>query len=103
MIVINKLNSAGYPLNPNSIFIAIQQKYLPPLEQLRAIEPFSYPEFIFPVRCFGYWENLVGFISEVREFTDGTVVKFPQNLQKSMLKWTDAVLWIPHRGTAGIL
>lgn len=100
--IAHKLNSAGYPLNPRSIFIAVRRVYLPTREQLRQIRP-SYPEVSLPVKHAGQWETLVGFISTVREFTDGVVVEFPQNLQKSPLKWPNAVLWIPDYGTAGIL
>ncbi len=101
--IANRLNSAGYPLNPTSIFIAVRREYLPTREQLREIQPFTYPEVNLPVRHVGRWETLVGFVSRVREFADGVVVEFPQNPQKSPLKWSNAVLWIPNHGTAGIL
>ncbi len=101
--IANKLDSTGYPLNPTSIFIAVRREYLPTREQLIKIKPFTYPEMSLPVRNVGRWEILVGFIGRVQEFTDGVVVKFPQHMQKSLLKWPDAVLWIPNHGTAGIL
>lgn len=97
------LNSAGYPLNPESIFVSVRREYLPTREQWTSVPPHSYPEVSLPVRQFGQWETLVGFVSIVREFADGIVVEFSQNLNRSFLKWPNAVLWIPNHGTAGIL
>ena len=102
-MIASKLNPDGYPVNPRSISIAVRQEHLPNLEELRRIKPFSYPQISVPVKTLGCWETLVGFVARVREFPDGVVVEFPQNLERSMLKWTDAVLWIPNCGTAGIL
>ena len=99
----NRLNAKGYPVNPKSIFICVQRKYLPTREELEKISSLHHPEVILPVRNYGCWEQLVGFIGWVRFFPDGIVIEFPQNLAKSLLKWPNAVLWIPNMGTAGIL
>lgn len=99
-----RLDAQGYPVSPSSIFIAVRREHLPTREALEKIKrEYSHPTIELPVRRYGVWETLVGFVESVHFFNDGIVVRYPQNLTISPLKWTQAALWIPNCGTAGIL
>jgi hypothetical protein len=98
-----QLTSAGYPINPRSIFIGVRRENLPSREELEKAWDINYPEFTLTVRHLGVWERLVGWITQVTRFPDGIVLHFSQNLSKSPLKWPNAILWVPNKGSAGIL
>ncbi len=92
----------GYPLNPASIFIGVQRINIPTENQLiRAVLDGS--QLIIPYKFLGHWETLVGVVTELISFPDGIVARFPQNITLSPLKWPEAVLWIPSKGSCGIL
>ncbi len=96
------LDSNGYPLNPKSIFIGVQRCNLPPPDSIKQAL-MTGVELPIPHRFDGKWELLIGTVSKVTHFPDGCVVHFPQSLDKSPLKWPEAILWIPNRGECGIL
>ena len=99
-----RLNDQGYPINPASIFIFVLRENLPTRAALEKIKgELSHPTIEIPVKCFGIWNTLAGFVEEVHLFEDGVAIRYPQDLTKSLLKWSQAVLWIPNVGPAGIL
>ena len=63
----------------------------------------DHPTLQFPVHRYDEHQVLTGFVEHIHVFPDGIVIRFPQNLTESPLKWSQAALWIPNQGTAGIL
>jgi hypothetical protein len=60
-------------------------------------------ELLIPVMNYGKWRDLCGKVTRIAEFADGVVVHYGQNVEKSFIRWPNAVLWIPNTGTCGIL
>lgn len=92
----------GYPIRPTSIFCAIQRRVLPNIADLIALCKMGGTLHI-PTKFCNEWELLIGKVTSVTIFPDGVVVKFPQDITASPLKWPEAVLWIPKIGNCGIL
>ncbi len=99
------LDNNGYPLNPDSLFIGIQRKSFPHLENFEKRLGLKGPEnsIRVPFRRNGRWETLIGNVTEIKKFPEGVVIHYPQDLQSSPLKWNNAILWVPTTGTIGIL
>jgi hypothetical protein len=97
-----QLDLGGYPLRPKSLFIGVRRYQIPSLIRIELMKV-SNEEMSLPFLCEREWRNLVGNVTNIKSFADGCVVHFPQNLEKSVLKWPDAILWIPKSGECGIL
>ncbi|HEY4517835.1 MAG TPA: hypothetical protein VJI74_03005 [Candidatus Paceibacterota bacterium] len=98
-----KQTSEGRPLKPKSIFIGIQRALLPSRAAL-AEHLCSRVEVFIPVRFCRHWEVLRGTVDEIRMFSDGILVIVKKQHEKSVVKnWPCAPVWIPNRGSAGIL
>lgn len=97
-----RLDRNGYPSNPRSIFIGIKRDNIPSKEAFEQALS-NGTEILISHRCYGEWGTILGKISKITHFPDGRVIHFPQNLQRSTLKWPEAVLWIPNQGQCGIL
>ena len=96
------LDRNGYPINPNSIFIGVKRVNVPSYESL-VRSMVKGEQLAIPVKQFLGWETLVGVVTNIKHFTDGIVAHLPQSMNQSNLKWDGAVLWIPFRGSCGIL
>ncbi len=93
----------GRPLRPNSIFIGIQRARLPSREEfLRSLE--TQQVISIPAKFLGNWENLVGVVRQIREFTDGMLVFIDPRYNGSMLiNWDRAAVWVAKQGSSGVL
>lgn len=93
----------GKPLRPQSVFIGIQRARLPSHEDFhRSLE--TQRIMSIPARFLGNWENIVGVVRQIRQFTDGVLVLMDPRYSGSVLKnWERAPIWIPKYGSAGVL
>ncbi|MFT5179956.1 MAG: hypothetical protein ACI8V7_000495 [Candidatus Paceibacteria bacterium] len=97
------LDENGYPKKPTSIFISIKRIYFPHKDVFERCLEGSLERVGIPVRSLGSWETISGHVTKITKFPDGTVIHYPQDLYNSPLKWPDAILWVPNKGTIGIL